>query len=140
MSDRGSIWTSKFWQTLRGALGISAAMSTAYHPQSDGNTERVNRIMAREDILRHFVDPSQSNWAKLLPLVEFAINDSWQESVQAIPCVLNYGKRPHLPLDKLLRGEGRLDNPDCVTAEEPAQSILSAVKSAKAALHAARQR
>jgi hypothetical protein len=138
VSDRGSIWTSKFWQTLRGALGISAAMSTAYHPQSDGNTERVNRIM--EDILRHFVDPAQSNWARLLPLVEFAINDSWQESVQAIPFVLNYGKRPHLPLDKLLRGEGRLDVPDCVTATERAESILSAVKSAKAALHAAQQR
>jgi hypothetical protein len=93
-----------------------------------------------EDILRHFVDPAQSNWARLLPLVEFAINDSWQESVQAIPFVLNYGKRPHLPLDKLLRGEGRLDVPDCVTATERAESILSAVKSAKAALHAAQQR
>eukprot|EP00882_Tetradesmus_deserticola_P000856 GHRQ01000930.1.p1 GENE.GHRQ01000930.1~~GHRQ01000930.1.p1 ORF type:complete len:1344 (+),score=98.92 GHRQ01000930.1:408-4034(+) len=138
VSDRGSIWTSKFWQALRGAFGISSAMSTAYHPQSDGNTERVNRIM--EDMMRHFVDPSQSNWVQLLPLVEFAINDSWQESVQAVPFVLNYGKRPHLPLDKLLKGEGRLDVPDCVSAAERAESILSAVKNAKAALHAAQQR
>jgi hypothetical protein len=138
VSDRGSIWTSKFWHTLRGALGIFVAMSITYHPQSDGNTERVNRIM--EDILHHFVDPAQSNWAKLLPLVEFAINDSWQELVQAIPFVLNNGKRPHLPLAKLLRGEGRLDVPDCVTTEERAQSILSAVKPAKVAMHAAQQR
>jgi hypothetical protein len=113
-------------------------MSTAYHPQSDGNTERVNRIM--EDMLRHYVDPSQSNWVKLLTLVEFAINDSWQESVQAVPFALNYGRRPHLPLDKLLRGEGCLDVPDCVSAADRAESILTAVKSAKAALHAAQQR
>ena len=90
--------------------------------------------------MRHFVDPSQSNWVKLLPLVEFAINDSYQESVQAVPFVLNYGKRPHLPLDKLLKREGHLDVPDCVSAADRAESILSAVKNAKAALHAAQQR
>jgi hypothetical protein len=138
VSDRGSIWTSKFWQTMRGALGISAAMSPAYHPQSDGNTEQLSASWRTS--FATFVDPAQSNWARLLPLVEFAINNSWQESVQAIPFVLNYGKRPHLPLDKLLRGEGRLHVPDCVTATERAESILSAVKSAKAALHAAQQR
>jgi hypothetical protein len=57
-----------------------------------------------EDMLRHYVDPSQSSWVKLLPLVEFAINDSWQGSVQAVPFVLNYGRRPHLPFRQALEG------------------------------------
>jgi hypothetical protein len=93
-----------------------------------------------EDMLRHYVDPSQSNLVKLLPLVEFAINDSWQASVQAVSFVLNYSRRPHLPLDKLLRGAGRLDVPDCVSVADRAESSLIAVKSAKAALYAAQQR
>jgi hypothetical protein len=74
-------------------LHVTCAMSSAYRPQTDGQTECVNRVL--EDMLRHFIDPAQSNWDRLLPLVEFAIiNDSYHESVQAIPFVLNYGKRP----------------------------------------------
>lgn len=104
VSDRDTRFTSEFWAALTARMGVTRAMSSAFHPQTDGQTERVNRVM--EDMLRHFVDPTQSTWAKLLPLVEFAINDSWHESVQAIPFVLNYGKRPALPLDWILRGEG----------------------------------
>jgi hypothetical protein len=83
VSDRGTQFVSKFWQSFSSLLGITSAMSSAYHPQSDGNTERVNRVM--EDVLRHYIDASQTNWASLLPLVEFAINDSWHESIKAIP-------------------------------------------------------
>jgi len=52
-----------------------------------------------------FVDPAQSNWADLLPLEEFAINDSYHESVLNTPFMLDYGKRPHLPVLLILRGK-----------------------------------
>jgi transposase InsO family protein len=91
ISDRDNMFTSKLWQSLMQKLHVTCAMSSAYRPQTDGQTERVNRVL--EDMLRHFIDPAQSNWDKLLPLVEFAINDSYHESMQAIPFVLNYGKR-----------------------------------------------
>jgi hypothetical protein len=99
-------FTSKFWRALMERLGVSQAMSSAFHPETDGNTERVNRVL--EDMLRHYVDPTQANWDSLLPLVEFAINDSVRESVRSTPFVLNYGKRPQLPADLVLRGRSHL--------------------------------
>lgn len=135
--DRASIWTSKFWQAFEKLLGMSSAMTSGYRPQTNGNTERVNRIM--EDMLRHFIDASQTNWDTLLPLVEFAINDSWHESIQATPFEVNYGKRPRLPLDNILKGEGRITT-NCDSAAERAEYINAAVKSAKAAMQAAQQR
>jgi hypothetical protein len=92
-----------------------------------------------EDMLRHYIDAGQTNWASLLPIVEFAINDSWHETVQAVPFELNYGRRPPLPLDTILRGEGRVTT-NCDTASERAEYILAAVKRAKAAMQAAQQR
>ena len=81
VSDRDPRFTSKLWQSLLNRLGVTKAMSSAFHPQTDGNTERVNRVL--EDMLRHFIDPAQSNWEQLLPCVEFAINNSYQESIKA---------------------------------------------------------
>jgi hypothetical protein len=139
VSDRGSLFVSRFWQSFTKLLGVTTAMSSAYHPQTDGNTERVNRIM--EDVLRHFVDASQTNWASLLPLVEFAINDSWQESIQAVPFAVVYGRRPNLPLDSFLRGEESGSAVSaCDSATETALLIGEAVSKAKSALHAAQQR
>lgn len=137
VSDRGTIWTSNFWQAFIRLLGITSSMTSSFHPRSNGNTERVNRIM--EDMLRHYIDAGQTNWVSLLPIVEFAINDSWHESVQAIPFELNYGRRPPLPMDGILRGEGRITT-NCDSASERAEYILSAVKRAKAAMQAAQQR
>lgn len=112
-------------------------MTSGYRPQSNGQTERVNRIM--EDMLRHYIDASQTNWAVLLPLVEFAVNDSYHESIQTTPFEVNYGKRPNLPLDNILRGEGRVST-NCDSAAERAEYIFAAVKKAKSAMQAAQQR
>jgi hypothetical protein len=143
VSDRGSLFVSQFWQAFLKLLGTTSAMSSAYHPQSDGNTERVNRVM--EDVLRHFIDASQTNWAALLPLVEFAINDSWHESINAIPFAVVYGRRPPLPLDSLLRGEESdaaetQASSKCDAAAETALLVGDAVRRAKAAMEAAQQR
>jgi hypothetical protein len=95
-----------------------------------------------EDVLRHYVDAAQSDWAALLPLVEFAINDSWQESIQAIPFAVVYGRRPSLPMDSILRGEegNAVSSLQCDSAYERALLIAEEVKNAKSAMDAAQQR
>jgi hypothetical protein len=141
VSDRDPRFTSKFWRALMERLGVSQAMSSAFHPQTDGDTERVNRVL--EDMLRHYVDPTQANWDTLLPLIEFAINDSFHESVCSTPFVLNYGKRPRLPVDLVLRGEESPDvesKPTNDTADSLAERIQSVVSEAKKCLDAAQQR
>jgi hypothetical protein len=81
-------------------LGIQLNMSSAYHPQSDGQTERMNRIL--EEVLRHYINPSHTNWEILLPWAEFAINSAYQESIKTTPFKLNYGWQPSSPLDVAL--------------------------------------
>ncbi len=73
-------------------------MSTAFHPQTDGQTERMNCI---EDMLRHIVSPAMTNWDELLVHAQFAINNAWQESVQNTPFYLNHGRHPRTPLECL---------------------------------------
>ena len=69
-------FTSRFWVVLCNVLGRKQAMSIAFHPQTDGHRERVNRIL--EDMLRHYVSPTQDDWDILFSLVEFACNNAWQ--------------------------------------------------------------
>jgi transposase InsO family protein len=88
VSDRGSQFTSHFWEHLHKGLGTSLIRSTAYHPQTDGQTERVNAVL--EDMLRACVLSSRGSWESWLPLVEFAYNNSYQESIKMAhlkPCM-----------------------------------------------------
>ena len=75
ISDRGSVWTSQFWKAFMNDLGSELRMSSAFHPQTDGQTERVNQVL--EDMLRACVLHFHSSWVKHLPLVEFAYNNSY---------------------------------------------------------------
>ena len=104
VTDRDPRFISAFWTEACQLMQIKRSMSTAYHPQSDGQTERINRIL--EDMLRHYVRPSQTDWDKHLPLVEFAINNAYQESVKATPFMLNHGQHPHTPASICI-GTGR---------------------------------
>ena len=83
ISDRGPQSISNFNQALAQRLGIRWSPLTARHPQTDGQTERTNRIL--EDVLRHFVSPNMTDWDQHLPLAQFAINNAWQETVQQTP-------------------------------------------------------
>ena len=74
VSDRGSVFTSKFWSSLCYFLSIKRRLSTAFHPQTDGQTERQNSTM--EAYLRAFVNYEQDNWARLLSMAEFAYNNA----------------------------------------------------------------
>ncbi|KAJ9526886.1 hypothetical protein QJQ45_017744 [Haematococcus lacustris] len=80
--------------TRAGEVLMGDLIASAYHPETDGQTERVNRVI--EEMLRHFIRPDQRDWAEYLPLVEFAINNAWQESVRSTPFYLNYGYHPRL--------------------------------------------
>ena len=96
VSDRDARFTGNFWKELCRLVGIKQHMSTAFHPQTDGQTERVNRIV--EEFLRHYVNPRQDNWDELLPLAEFAINNSKHASTNETPFYLNSGQHPLNPL------------------------------------------
>ena len=72
-------------------------MSTVFHSQTNGQTERVNRIL--EDMLRHYVSPTQDDWDLYLSLVEFAYNNVWQELIQTNHFMLNHDQYPLTPLN-----------------------------------------
>lgn len=95
ISDRGTQFTSAFNRSLAQPLGHAWALSTARHPQTDGQTERANRIA--EDVLRHFNSPTMADWDQHLSLVQFAINNAWQETVQETPHFLSFGLHPKTP-------------------------------------------
>jgi hypothetical protein len=100
VSDRDPRFTSKFTQAMFKLTGCRSAFSTAYHPQSDGQTERVNRIL--EDYLRHYVGPKQTDWDKHLPEAEFAYNNTWQASINTTPFRLTYGQDPIIPFQQIM--------------------------------------
>src|SRR3954468_8474184 len=88
-SDRSSLFTSRFWQSLQNAMGTHLAFSTAFHPHSSGQVERVNQIL--EDMLRGCVISFGKNWEKSLPFAEFSYNNSFQSSLNMAPFELLYG-------------------------------------------------
>jgi hypothetical protein len=92
VSDRDSKFTSKFWSEVHRILGTKLLMSTAFHPQMDGASERVNRSVGQ--ILRTVIQPDQSNWVDQLPMTEFAINSSVSSSMGFAPFELNCGYMP----------------------------------------------
>ncbi len=92
--DRGSLFTSKFWSSLCYFLRIKRKLSTAFHPETDGQTERHNSTM--EAYLRAFVIWEQDDWARLLPMAEFAYNNAKNASTGHTPFELNYGYHPRV--------------------------------------------
>ena len=64
------VFSGKFWESLCKSLGIKRRISTAYHPQTEGQTERTNQVL--ESYLRNFVNYNQNDWYQLLPLAEYA--------------------------------------------------------------------
>jgi hypothetical protein len=95
VSDRDKIFTSGFWRHFLALTGIKANMSTAFHPQTDGQTERVNQVL--EQYLRIYCNYQQDNWEELLSLAEFAYNNSVHTSTGKTPFFANYGYHPTLP-------------------------------------------
>ena len=95
VSDRDTRFTSHFWKAFFDAMGTSLAMSTSYHPQTDGQTERVNRVL--EEALRGYVGALQTDWDFQLPSLQFAYNTAKHSSTGETPFFLNYGRHPIVP-------------------------------------------
>jgi hypothetical protein len=92
ITDRGTLFTSDLWKETTGKLGIERRLSTAFHPQTDGQTERTNAIL--EQYLRAYINYQQDDWCGYLPLAEFAYNNGYQETIKNTPFFANYGINP----------------------------------------------
>ncbi|GMI84444.1 hypothetical protein HRI_002113700 [Hibiscus trionum] len=129
VSDRDPRFTSRFWKTLQRAMGTKLNLSTAFHPQSDGQSERVIQIL--EDMLRACIIDFGKNWEKSLPLVEFAYNNSYQSSIQMAPFEALYGRKCITPLCWSELGENKVLGPQLLReTEEKVQIIHSRLKQA----------
>jgi len=97
VSDRGSLFTSDFWKRVTEALGISPKLSTAFHPQTDGQTERTNATL--EQYLRSYCNYQQDDWEKLLPIAGFCYNNTQTETTRITTFFANYGYHPQFMPD-----------------------------------------
>ncbi|XP_077251765.1 uncharacterized protein LOC143890989 [Tasmannia lanceolata] len=129
ISDRDTRFTSRFWCGLQEALGSKLNFSTAYHPQTDGQTERVNQIV--ENLLRACILDFGGDWERHLPLVEFAYNNSYQQSIQMAPFEALYGRACRSPLCWVEVGERQLLGPKLV--EETSEKVTLIRERLKAA-------
>ena len=108
ISDRDAKFTGNFWKALFKGLDTQLNFSTAYHPQTDGQTERVNQIL--EDMLRMYVMDKPGKWEEYLHLVEFAYNNHFQASAKLSPFEILYGHKCNTPIswsslvDRLMLG------------------------------------
>ncbi|GJU79884.1 putative reverse transcriptase domain-containing protein [Tanacetum coccineum] len=96
ISDRDPRFASRFWRSLQKSLGTNLDMSTTYHPETDGQSERT--IQTLEDMLRACVIDFGSGWDKHLPLAEFSYNNSYHASIKAAPFEALYGRKCRSPV------------------------------------------
>ncbi|GJT59617.1 putative nucleotidyltransferase, ribonuclease H, partial [Tanacetum coccineum] len=96
VSDRDPKFTSHFWKGLQKAWGTRLKFSTAFHPQTDGQSERT--IQTLEDMLRACALEWTCSWDEYLCLVEFAYNNSWHASIKTAPFELLYGRKCRAPI------------------------------------------
>lgn len=92
ISDRDKLLKSNFWKSLTTQLGINHKLSTSYHPQTDGQTERLNQTL--EQYLRCYINYQQDNWVRLLPVAQLAYNSAKTETTSVSPFFANYGFEP----------------------------------------------
>ncbi|GJX97551.1 putative reverse transcriptase domain-containing protein [Tanacetum coccineum] len=130
--DRDPRFTSNIWRSLQKALGTSLDISTAYHPQADGQSERT--IKTLKDMLRACVIDFGNGWVKHLPLVEFYYNNSYHASIKAAPFEALYGRKCRLPVCLVKVGEVQL------TGREIVQETTEKVIQIKQRMQAARDR
>ncbi|GJS40263.1 putative reverse transcriptase domain-containing protein [Tanacetum coccineum] len=119
--DRDPRFASNFWRSLQKALGTNLDMSTEYHPQTDGQSERT--IQTLKDMLRACVIGFGNSWVKQLPLVEFSYNNSYHASIKAASFEALYGRKCHSPMFRLKKGSYVLAR-RIVPVETPANALV----------------
>ncbi|GJW10992.1 putative reverse transcriptase domain-containing protein [Tanacetum coccineum] len=110
--DRDPRFTSNFWRSFQKAMGTRLDMSTAYHPETDGQSERT--IQTLKDMLRACVIDFGNGWEGHLPLIEFSYNNSYHASIKAAPFEALYGRKCRSPVCWAEVGDARLTGPELV--------------------------
>ena len=127
ISDQDLRFTSRFWGKLQEALGTRLNFSTAFHPQTDGQSERVIQIM--EDMIRSCVIDYEGSWDRHIPLVEFVYNNSFQSSIGMAPYEALYGRKCRTPLCWTELSEKKVIGPDLIQeTEEKVKMIRERLK------------
>ncbi|KAG8380638.1 hypothetical protein BUALT_Bualt06G0036600 [Buddleja alternifolia] len=134
ITDRDSRFTGRLWTELFKLLGSELCFSTSFHPQTDGQTERVNALL--ECYLRHFVSANQHDWAKLLDVAQFSYNLQMSEATGKSPFELATGKQPLTPHTLAISFESA----KCPLAEKMAKSWAEQSDLAKSFLEKARRK
>jgi hypothetical protein len=114
--DRGTQFTLKFWERLHETLDTHLRFSSAYHPQTDGQTERVNQIL--KDMLRACTLQYGRSWDRCLPYAEFSYNNRYKESLKMAPFEMLYGHRCRTPLFWGEARERKVFGPDILQEAE----------------------
>jgi hypothetical protein len=116
VSDRGTQFTLKFWERLHETLDTQLLFSSAYHPQTVGQTKRVNQIL--EDMLSACALQYGRRWDKSLPYAEFSYKNSYQECLKMAPFEMLYGRRCQTPLFWNETGERKVFRPNILQEAE----------------------
>jgi transposase InsO family protein len=128
--DRGSQFTSKFWEKLHESVGNKLNFSSAYHPQTDEQTERTNQIL--EDMLRAYAPKYGKSWYMSLPYTEFSYNNGYQASIEMAPFGALYGRQCRTPLFWSQIVESQVFRPEVLKdAEKHVQMIREKLKVAQ---------
>jgi transposase InsO family protein len=122
VSNRGTQFTSRFWEKLHEALDTKLNFSSAYHPQTDGQTERVNQI--HEDMLRACALKDKKSWDKCLSYAELSYNNSYQESLKMSPFEVLYGRKCRTPLFWNEPGENEVFGPEILREVERQVQVI----------------
>jgi len=131
VSDRGPQFVASFTKELYRLLGVQLSSSTAWHPQTDGQTERVNQEL--DQFLRLFINERQNDWYDLLPIAEFQHNNHVHSATQQPPFLLDTGRIPHMGFEPSQAPSG------LETVNEFTERMKSATEEAKSAIRKAQE-
>ncbi|MBW0471038.1 hypothetical protein O181_010753 [Austropuccinia psidii MF-1] len=128
VTDRGSLFVSNFWRSVCSKVKLTCAPSTAYHPQTNGQMERLNQTL--EEYLRHFCSYKQNAWAALLPVAELCFNNTLATSTGFAPFFVWQGHYPHVNM--LLQASSVPSADEFVKClSEAQQAAISSIKRAQ---------
>ncbi|GJX23229.1 putative reverse transcriptase domain-containing protein [Tanacetum coccineum] len=129
--DHDSHFTSRFWRSMQNALGTQLDMSTAYHPQTDGQSERT--IQTLKDMLQACVIDFGKGWERYLPFVEFSYNNSYHASIKAAPFKALYGRKCRSRVCWAKVGDVQLTGPEII--HETVEKIVQTLQHLQAAIN-----
>ena len=122
VSDRDPRFATHFWKSFQKAMGTRMTMSTAFHPQIDGQSERTIQVL--EDMLRASVLDHKGSWEEHFPLVKFTYNNSYQASIQMAPYEALYGRPYRSPICWTEVGESSITGPDLIRDTSKKVSLI----------------